>query len=113
MEHFVKVKDIYVVKTFILTNIDNSQRIVEWYYIANRINDSYYEFFSGGKLHTTDANNSILSCLAVPKQTYDTPYVSKVESLKKYFPNSNEIDTKSLFEFMNMLNVKNSVKAFK
>lgn len=107
----VDVKDIHVVKTFILTNNNNSQRLVDWYFLANRVNENYYEFFSGGKLHKADTNNNILSYLAIPNQTYNTPYISDVENLNKYFPNSKEIDIKSLFEFVTMLNVKNSIRA--
>ena len=109
----VKIADVYVATCMILSShYDESgcgPMCVTMHFLAKCKKEEYYELFSGKKLEKKPQSKDGFLC-----QTFDTPYVEKVEPLTKYLKDSNTISTdiQSLFDFITDMNVLERLGAF-
>ena len=113
IETNVKVSDIYVVTSIIISNHNDGTgagpMCVTMYFLAKCEDGDYYELFSGKKI---EKDNRPKDGFLV--QNFDTPYVKKAEPLKVYLkhPNKSTIDIQCLFDFITNMNVLNTLGAF-
>ena len=105
IETNVKVSDIYVVTSMIISSHNNGTgagpRCVTMYFLAKCENGNYYELFSRKKLVMKNQPE-----YGVWSRTFDTPYVEKTEPLTKYLINQKKemIYIQSLFDFITQMN---------
>ncbi len=87
--------DVYVLLVTSVSNINDGSccgpRCFDFYLVGTKVEDKYYELFSGVELKT--------SC-------FNTPYIKEVKPLKEYLtdPELSEIDGQFLFGFLSELN---------
>lgn len=103
----VKVEDVKIATTNITSSYDDGSglgpRCVKWYFLVHEIDGKYYEIFSNKRIkEEVDTRND-----GVTYQTFDTPYIEKVEPLREYLKNPNKkvIDVQLLFDFVLDMNV--------
>lgn len=109
----VKVADVYVVTSMIISSNDDGtgrvHKCINMYFLAKCKDGEYYELFFGKKLEKErQPKDGFLL------QKFDIPYVKKAEPLKKYLKNQNKvtIDAKSLFDFITLVNAWGNLDAF-
>ena len=109
----VKVDDIHVVTCQIISSHNDGRGggpyCVTMCFLAKYIEHEYFELFSGKELESEiQPKDGVIS------KSFDTPYVKKVEPLRKYLRNQNKttIDMHSLFDFITNLNVMRQLGAF-
>lgn len=103
----VKVEDVKNATTNITSSYDDGSglgpRCVKWYFLVHEIDGKYYEIFSNKRIkEEVDTRND-----GVTYQTFDTPYIEKVEPLREYLKNPNKkvIDVQLLFDFVLDMNI--------
>mgnify|MGYP006934500483 CR=1 FL=1 len=103
----VKVADVYVITAMVISSYNNGKgcgpMCADIYLLAKYKKGEYYELFSGKKLENKDASFY-----------FNTPYVEKAESLKKYLKNPNKLtmNIQDLFYFITNKNVLGILGAF-
>lgn len=108
----IKVADVYVVTSNLTSSYDDGSgcgpMCVTLYFLAKCEDDEYYELFYGKKFEKKESKDGYSF------QKFDTPYVEKVEPLKKYLkdPDKVIIDIEFLFDFITNMNVLSSLGAF-
>lgn len=113
IEKNVKVSDIYVVASMIISNHNDGSgagpMCVTMYFLAKCEAGDYYELFSGKKLEMENQSEYDFR-----SRTFNTPYVEKAEPLTKYLINHKKlmIDIQSLFDFITRMNVLDKLGAF-
>ena len=78
------------------------------YFLAKCDGNEYFELFSGTKLEKVpQPENGIVS------QSFNTPYIKKVEPFRQYLKYKNErfIDIQTLFEFITNMTVVNTLNS--
>lgn len=108
----VKVEDVKIATTNITSSYDDGSglgpRCVKWYFLVHEIDGKYYEIFSNKYIkEEVDTHND-----GVTYQTFDTPYIEKVEPLREYLKNPNKkvIDVQLLFDFVLDMNVQEQLR---
>ena len=108
----VKVEDVKIATTNITSSYDDGSglgpRCVKWYFLVHEIDGKYYEIFSNKRIkEEVDTHND-----GVTYQTFDTPYIEKVEPLREYLKNPNKkvIDVQLLFDFVLDMNVQEQLR---
>lgn len=108
----VKVEDVKIATTNITSSYDDGSglgpRCVKWYFLVHEIDGKYYEIFSNKRIkEKVDTHND-----GVTYQTFDTPYIEKVEPLREYLKNPNKkvIDVQLLFDFVLDMNVQEQLR---
>ena len=107
----VKVEDVKIATTNITSSYDDGSglgpRCVKWYFLVHEIDGKYYEIFSNKRIkEEVDTNDG------VRYQTFNTPYIEKVEPLREYLKNPNKmvIDVQLLFDFVLIMNVQEQLR---
>lgn len=108
----VKVEDVKIATTNITSSYDDGSglgpRCVKWYFLVYEIDGKYYDIFSNKHIkEEIDTHND-----GVIYQTFDTPYIEKVEPLSEYLKNPNKkiIDIQLLFDFVLDMNVREQLR---
>lgn len=108
----VKVEDVKIATTNITSSYDDGSglgpRCVKWYFLVHEIDGKYYEIFSNKRIkEEVDTRND-----GVTYQTFDTPYIEKVEPLREYLKNPYKkvIDVQLLFDFVLDMNVQEQLR---
>ena len=89
--------DVYVLLVTSVSNISAgpscSPRQVNFYLVGTKVEDKYYELFSGVELKTSPSD-------------FNTPFIKEIEPLKEYLadPELSEVDGQLLFGFLVALN---------
>ena len=89
--------DVYILLVTSASNINDGSccgpRCFDFYLVGTKVEDKYYELFSGVELKT--------SC-----NYFNTPYIKEVKPLKEYLtnPKLSKIDGQLLFGFLSELN---------
>lgn len=105
----VKVEDVKIATTNITSSYDDGSglglRCVKWYFLVHEIDGKYYEIFSNKRIKEEVDTQ-------VTYQTFDTPYIEKVEPLREYLKNPNKkvIDVQLLFDFVLDMNVQEQLR---
>ena len=95
--------DVYVLLVTSVSNINDGSccgpRCFDFYLVGTKVEDKYYELFSGVELKT--------SC-----NYFNTPYIKEVKPLKEYLtnPKLSKIDGQLLFGFLSELNTDIIIK---
>lgn len=95
--------DVYVLLVTSVSNINDGSccgpRCFDFYLAGTKVEDKYYELFSGVELKT--------SC-----SYFNTPYIKEVKPLKEYLtnPKLSKIDGQLLFGFLSELNTDTIIK---
>ena len=89
--------DVYVLLVTSVSNISDGSgcgpRCFDFYLVATKVEDKYYELFSGVELKTSPSD-------------FNTPFIKEIEPLKEYLadPELSEVDGQLLFGFLVALN---------
>lgn len=95
--------DVYVLLVTSASNINDGSgcgpRCFDFYLVGTKVEDKYYELFSGVELKT--------SC-----SYFNKPYIKEVKPLKDYLtnPKPSKIDGQLLFDFLSKLNTDTVIK---
>lgn len=104
-----KTDEVYIATTTIVSSHDDGSGVgpicVEVYLLVYEVENQYYDIFADKKIEKVVVDNY---------SNFNTPYISKVEPLKKYLkkPNKKSIELQLLFDFILNMNVLGKLKAF-
>lgn len=106
------VKEIMVATATIISDYYDGSDVgprskVKWYFAVREMDGKYYELFSNVQIEKKSDSSQ-----GFRFSSFNRPYIEKVEPLTKYLddPNSDEINSQTLFNFILYLNVQEQLR---
>lgn len=104
----LKIEEVKVATTIIISSYNDGSglgpRRVKWYFLVREVNGKYHEIFSDKQIEKEEDthHNGFTS------QSFDTPYIQKLEPLTQYLrnPKTKVIELQLLFDFILDMNVQ-------
>ena len=104
----LNVEEVNIATTFIISSYNDGSgagpRCVKWYFLVREVNGKYHEIFSNKQIEKEEDthHNGFTS------QSFDTPYIQKLEPLTQYLrnPKKKVIELQLLFDFILNMNVQ-------
>ena len=108
----LNVEEVNIATTIIVSSYNDGSgvgpRCVKWYFLVREVNGKYYEIFSNKQIEKEEDthHNEFTS------QSFDTPYIQKLEPLTQYLrnPKKKVIELQLLFDFILDINVQEQLR---